>query len=76
LLLRRFDRIRTRGLIGRGLIHRGGRVFTLLYRLSEQEFNLPVYAPQFGLCPCLDLGPQSGINPQQEALAFSHAADQ
>ncbi len=50
------------------------RPFALEHCLFEQVFDLAVDAAEFVLRPGLQIGPESGINPQQERFAGGHAS--
>ena len=40
--------------------------------LAQKVLDLAVDAPQLGLCPTLEFGPQGGIDTQKEWLSFRH----
>ncbi len=44
--------------------------FALLNRLSEEVFDLAVDAPQFGLRPAFQLGPELRINTKEKRLSI------
>ncbi len=48
--------------------------FALLNRLSEEVFDLAVDAPQFGLRPAFQFGPELRINTKQKGLS-NHEPD-
>lgn len=46
--------------------------FAFLHGLAEEEFDLGVDAAEFLRGPGFQLGPESGVDAEEEGLAFGH----